>query len=215
MAIDERPRTTGKHVGSSPPTGFLEVPETSADVQRLYDDDLQQHGFVMNVSKVWAHQPEAHDDLLALLGKVVSAGGLTLRQRSILVSACASTLGDSYCSLAWGKRLAREAGPDVAGSVLRGEDEGLDGAERVLARWARRITRDPNGTEAGDVQELRDAGYDDAQIFAVTAFVALRIAFSTVNDALGAHPDHELLAEAPAAVRDAVTYGRSVAAGEA
>ncbi|HYU02430.1 MAG TPA: hypothetical protein VEL02_01180, partial [Jatrophihabitantaceae bacterium] len=60
-------------------------------------------------------------------------------------------------------------------------------------------------------QALRDAGYDDAQIVAITAYVALRIAFATVNGALGARPDHELNETAPAAVRDAVTYGRSVA----
>jgi hypothetical protein len=36
------------------------------------------------------------------------------------------------------------------------------------------------------------------------------LAFSTVNDALGARPDWELAAAAPAAVRDAVGYGRTV-----
>ena len=39
-------------------------------------------------------------------------------------------------------------------------------------------------------------------------FVALRLAFSTVNDALGAAPDRELTERAPAPVRAAVTFGR-------
>ena len=39
-------------------------------------------------------------------------------------------------------------------------------------------------------------------------FVALRMAFSTVNDALGAEPDPELAATAPAVVRGAVTFDR-------
>jgi len=60
--------------------------------------------------------------------------------------------------------------------------------------WARTVTRDPNGTSAADVQALRDVGLEDGQIMAVTVFVALRIAFSTVNDALGAAPDAELVA---------------------
>ncbi len=38
---------------------------------------------------------------------------------------------------------------------------------------------------AADVQAPRDAGFSDAQIFTITVFVALRLAFSTVNDALG------------------------------
>lgn len=46
-------------------------------------------------------------------------------------------------------------------------------------------------------------------------YVALRLAFSTVNDALGAHPDAELADEAPAAVRDAVTWGRRPAPARA
>lgn len=42
----------------------------------------------------------------------------------------------------------------------------------------------------------------------MTVYVALRIALSTVNDALGARPDAEYLTLAPAPVRDAVTFGR-------
>lgn len=60
---------------------------------------------------------------------------------------------------------------------------------------------------------MRDAGFDDAQIFAVTLFVALRIAFSTVNDALGTRPDRELGDTVPAPVRDAVTFGRAIGGG--
>jgi uncharacterized peroxidase-related enzyme len=188
--------------------GFLAVPELSADVERVYAADVEQLGFVMNLSRMWAHQPAIHDGLFDLMGQAVRAGSLTFRQRGILVVACASTLGDSYCSLAWGKKLSRVAGAELAASTLRGDDDGLSPTERMLARWARKITRDPSSTEARDVQALRDAGYDDAQIVAITAYVALRIAFATVNDALGAQPDHELREASPAPVRDAVTYGR-------
>ena len=75
--------------------------------------------------------------LFDLITQVGEAGSLTYRQRGILVTALASTLGDSYCSLAWGKNLADEAGPDLAGSILRGDDNGLEPPERALARWAR------------------------------------------------------------------------------
>ena len=168
----------------------------------------------MNSSKLWAHDPAALDGLSDLLGHVTRSGSLTYRQRAILVTSCASALGDSYCSLAWGKKLADDAGAEVAERVLRGDDAPLDSAERALARWARRLARDPNSTTAADVQSLRAAGFDDAQIFAVSVFVALRIAFSTVNDALGTQPDRQLGADAPAAVRDAVTFGRPIATSE-
>ena len=194
--------------------GFLGVPAASAEVQHLYDDDLDQVGYVMNVSKLWAHQPPTHDGLFDLIGQAGHAGSLTLRQRGVLVAACASALGDAYCSLAWGQKLAAEAGADLAADVLRGDDGRLDPSEQTLARWARQVTRDPNATDAGDVHALRDAGYDDAQILAITVFVALRLAFSTVNDALGARPDHALGESVPGPVREAVTFGRPVGTSE-
>jgi hypothetical protein len=45
-------------------------------------------------------------------------------------------------------------------------------------------------------------------LFSITAFVALRLAFSTVNDALGAVPDPDLWATAPTPVADVVIWGR-------
>jgi len=128
----------------------------------------------------------------------------------VLVSACASTLGDSYCSLAWGSRLANAANAEIAAGVLRGDDDLLDPQERALARWARQITRDPNSTTLADVQALRDVGLDETQIFAITVFVALRIAFATVNDALGARPDRALAENAPDSVRAVVNFGRPI-----
>ena len=77
-----------------------------------------------------------------------------------------------------------------------------------MAAWARKVVRDPNATSPSDVEELRDAGLTDQQIFAITAFVALRLAFSTVNDALGASPDAQLVESLPQEVVQQVTYGR-------
>jgi alkylhydroperoxidase family enzyme len=194
--------------GSAP--SFLDDAPPSPGAQRQFDSDLNGLGYVANVSKLWAHDPAALDGLSALLEHVTVSASLTLRQRAILVASCASALGDSYCSLAWGKKLAAEAGAEGAARVLRGDDSPLDGTERALARWARQLARDPNSTTAADVVALRAAGFADAQIFAISVYVALRIAFSTVNDALGAQPDQQLGADTPAAVRDAVTFGRPI-----
>jgi hypothetical protein len=80
-----------------------------------------------------------------------------------------------------------------------------------MAAWARKVARDPNATTPADIQALRDSGLDDGQIFAITAFAALRLAFSTINDALGCLPDAQLVQSLPREVRDAVTYGRPAA----
>ncbi|MFC4945407.1 carboxymuconolactone decarboxylase family protein [Pseudonocardia sp. GCM10023141] len=191
--------------------GFLRAAEHSPAAQALFDDDIAELGYVMNASRLWAHEPHIVTGLFGLIMDTAAAHGLDLRERGILVAACASALGDAYCALMWGGRLARAADPDIAAAVLVGDDSLLTDSERVLARWARKVARDPNGTVAADVQELRDAGFDDARIFGITVFVALRVAFSTVNDALGARPDAQLRTALPAAVVDAVTFGRPVA----
>ena len=54
---------------------------------------------------------------------------------------------------------------------------------------------------------MTGSGLDDGQIFAITAFVALRLAFSAINDSLGAQPDAQLAQSLPPEVREAVTYG--------
>ena len=192
-------------------TGFLRPAPSSAGADRLFADDRESFGYVMNLTRAWAHVPEIHDDLFGLVDRTIDAAGLTFRQRGVLVSAVASTIGDPHCALAWGTRLAGEAGDDVAAAVLRGDDGVLEPGEQVLAAWARKLARDPNSTAAADVEALRAAGYDDRQISALTVFVALRIAFSTINDALGARPDEQLAKAAPHGVRTAVTYGRPVA----
>jgi cytochrome P450/alkylhydroperoxidase family enzyme len=190
------------------PTGFLSAPYETPGAQRLFDEDLNGLGYVMNASRLWAHHPVALDRLSDLMTEMTRAARLSFLQRAVLVTAAAADLGDSYCSMAWGKKLAEATSPDVAASVIRGGTDGLDDAEQTLARWARLIVKDPNAISTNDVQPLRDVGFDDSQIFAITAFVALRLAFSTVNDALGTVPDRELRVALPEAVRSAVTFGR-------
>ena len=157
---------------------------------------------------MWAHSPDALGALSYVLKQTSLTAGLDARARALLVTACAAAMGDSYCSLAFGSHLAREAGEDVAAAVVLDHGAALSAEERTLARWARRVSRDPSATTAADVDALRALGYDDRQIFAITLFVALRLAFSTVNDALGAAPDAELTERVPEAVRSVVTYGR-------
>jgi uncharacterized peroxidase-related enzyme len=192
---------------------FLRRAGVSEAATAIFDKDINEIGFVMNVSRLWAHRPEAMVALFELMHLVTSARPFTDRERGILITACASSFGDSYCSLAWGTKLAGLAGPQVAGGILRGEDNGLTAPERAMAAWARRVARDPNGTRTADVAELRQAGFSDSDIFAMTVFVALRVAFSTINDALGVRPDAEYRSVAPTAVLDAVAYGRPIDIG--
>jgi alkylhydroperoxidase family enzyme len=200
--------------GSDETPHFLHRAETSATAEAIFAADISEDGFVMNVSRLWAHHPEAIIALFELMRQVTSVRPFTSRERGILITACASTVGDSYCSLAWGTKLAGIASPQLAAGILRGENDGLTAPEQAMAAWARRIARDPNGSSPADVAQLRQAGFSDSDIFAMTVYIALRVAFSTVNDALGARPDAEYQSLAPEAVLNAVTYGRPIDSGQ-
>ena len=188
---------------------FLPQPKLTDSVERLYQSNQAAQGFVMNLTAAWAWRPDIFDSFAALRSQLASDSGLSKRDQAVLVCATASQLRDAYCSLAWGKTLAAEAGAEAAAAVLTGSDDGaLTARDRALAAWARKVVSDPNGTTASDVSELGYAGIDSRTIFEATAFIAFRLAFSTVNDALGANPDWQLARTAPPEVRSAVTYGR-------
>ena len=188
---------------------FIDDAPIDEHVERMYATDLKVQGYVANQTRLWAHSPESMAALTYALSMAVEAAGLDVRQRALLVTTTAATMGDNYCALAFGYKLANAAGEAAAVRALTGDDTGLDAADRALVRWTRRVVRDPSGTAAEDVSELRTAGFDDRQVMAITLFVALRQAFSTVNDALGAEPDAPLLERVPDAVRDAVSFGRT------
>ncbi len=190
------------------PASFLADPAPDEQVERLYAADLEVQGYVANLTRVWAHIPESLAVLSYVLKRASDTAGLDVRQRTLLVTTSAATLGDAYCALAFGSKLAAVDSEDIAVGAISGDDSGLSAADRTLVAWARRVVGKPNAVTAADVDELRQLGYDDRQIFAITLFIALRLAFSTVNDALGAAPDPELADRAPVGVRSAVTFGR-------
>lgn len=186
-------------------------PEANAERDRLYQDDIDTDGYVTNHTRVWGWQPSLVDTLFEMMGSASEAAGLSFRDRGVLVVATAAGLGDSYCTLAWGERLAGVADVATAVGVVTDDLGALDEREQALARWARRVAREPNATTPADVDRLRAVGFDDAQIVALTAYVATRIAFATVNDALGAAPDHQLAARVPRALMDVIDFGRPAA----
>ncbi|KAB1912895.1 hypothetical protein F8274_12255 [Micromonospora sp. AMSO31t] len=194
------------------PAAFLADPPQSAGVTAAYEDDLTSDGYVNNLTRVWCWRPDVLASFQTLRADLLAASGLSPREVAVLVAATAAALGDAYCALAWGARLAELSDEASAASVLRGSDGVLSERENALAAWARQVVQDPNATTEGHVARLREAGLHDREIFEATTWIAFRLAFSTVNDALGARPDPQLAERAPRLVREAVTYGRPVQA---
>ena len=190
---------------------FVGPPKESDDVAKLYESDLAGQGYVMNLTRLWAWRPDVCVGFQQLRSDLMKGSTLTPRELAVIVCAVASNLGDSYCALAWGKRLSDAADPELAAAVLeRSGSDKLSARERALVEWVPRIMANPSDTQRQEVESLRSAGFSDREIFEATTFAALRLAFSTVNDALGAAPDRQLVEAAPAAVREAVAFGRPV-----
>jgi uncharacterized peroxidase-related enzyme len=189
---------------------FIQPPEPSPDTERIASESSKNFGFPMNLTRAWGWRPDVFESFAALRNQLTANSKLAKRDQAVIVCAMASQLGDSYCSLAWGKTLAAEAGAGAAAAVLMNDDDAaLSARDRAIAAWTRKVVDDPNGTTQADVDALRDAGLGDRDIFEATVFAALRLAFSTVNDALGVAPDAKLREVVPSEVREAVDYGRA------
>jgi uncharacterized peroxidase-related enzyme len=188
---------------------FLSEPPAAGGAAAAYEKDRANDGYVWNFTRLWSWRPDLAAEFVGLRSGLMESSTLEHRDFAVLVAAAASALGDSYCSLAWGQKLAAVSDAETAAGVIAGElPEQLSERERALAAWARIVVRDPNATTEAEVERLRAAGLSDREIFEATLFVALRLAFSSVNDALGAAPDLQLADAAPDAVRAAVTFGR-------
>jgi len=191
---------------------FLTEPNTS-DSSAFLAHEKATAGYVMNLERAWAWRPDIATIFTAMRQQLTDRSGLGPRELVVLVCTTARAVGDSYCSLAWGTRLAKLASSALAAAVLKdGAAAELSLRERALARWAEQVVRDPNGSTQGQIDEIRNAGLSDREIFEATVFVTLRMAFSTVNNALGVRPDRQLADAAPPEVRAAVTYGRAPSA---
>lgn len=188
---------------------FLAEPEPSPERQALYDEDIDSAGYVMNLTRAWAWAPPLLAGVFDLMDDAASVGGLTFRDKGILTTAMTRVLGDSYCAFAWGNRLV--AATDVGTAVelaVGGSPSSLSLRDLEMAAWAGKLAADPNSTTQSDVDRLREVGFTDEAILAMTVYVSLRIAFSTVNDAVGAPPDAELISKVPPELNAAIDFGR-------
>jgi alkylhydroperoxidase family enzyme len=188
---------------------FLNDPPQSPQSDATYDANRESDGYVANFTRLWCWRPDLFKSFVDLRLALMGSTTLTDREQAIVVTATVSEFRDSYCSLAWGSKLAKLAGAETAGGVVAGDVPGeLSKREAALCAWCRAVVRDPMTTTPEQVSGLREAGFDDREIFEATLLLSLRLAFSTVNDALGAQPDRQLADAVPAPVREAVTFGR-------
>jgi uncharacterized peroxidase-related enzyme len=185
---------------------FIETPAES----ELYEADLEQQGYVANMTRVFAHRPE----LWAAWRGLVTAirGSMDWRRYELVTLAAARELRSSYCMLAHGSILAKRfmAPEDVRAVATDPDNAGLDALDLAVMDLAEKVADDATAVTQEDIDGLRALGLPDAEILGVVLAAAARCFFSKTLDGLGALPDHTYDAMEPA-LRDALTVGRPIA----
>jgi AhpD family alkylhydroperoxidase len=165
---------------------YIPAEKASDDVKAMYDQAIEQHGFVPNMVKVFGHRPKvmkAWSELLATIRDEMDQ-----RRYELITLAAARALRSSYCMLAHGSVLARDF---------------LD-AEQVAA-----LAQSFHG--AGLTPRDDAHGLSDVEIFDIAAAAAARCFLSKTVDALGAQPDRKY-AELEDELRESLTIGRPIEA---
>src|SRR6476659_484266 len=99
---------------------FLTDPPPSPQASAAHDAAREGDGYVANFVRLWCWRPDLFKAFVDLRLELMGSTQLTEREQAIVVAATVSALGDSYCSLAWGSKLAKLAGDETAGRVIAG-----------------------------------------------------------------------------------------------
>lgn len=172
---------------------FLSTPGTAGDAP--------------NYERAFAQRPEVYAAWMGLNGAIKA--GMDPRRYELVSVAVARVLRSSYCSLAHASRaLAAELA--TAGELA--DPASLPEDERAMVAFAEQVARDATSVTADDVAALRAHGFSDQDVFDVVAAATARCFFAKTLDAVGAQADATFAALEPAALREALTVGRPIAA---
>ena len=99
---------------------FLGEPPASETTYAAYSADRKTDGYVSNITRLWCWRPDLDGSFSALRASLMGSSTLTERELAVLVSSAVGECNDSYCSLAWGPRLAKLTDNETAAQVIRG-----------------------------------------------------------------------------------------------
>jgi len=185
--------------------------QASPELHEVYEAARAQFGFVPNYARAFSHRPAVYRAWTNLISTITS--NLDRRLYEVVTLAAARAQHSSYCALAHGRVLMRNHMTDdeLLALVEGGDAAALSPLEKAVVEFAEHVTRDANSVTQADVDRLKEFGLTDEAVLDVVLAVAARNFFSRVLDAVGAEPD-AVFNELPAALRDALTVGRPIAA---
>ena len=193
--------------------GTIEEKDAAGAVGELYAADRADRGYVMNMTRAFAHRPDvltAWDELNDTI-----KGGMELRRYELATLAAARQLRSSYCMLAHGSVLVeRFYEPEVVRSLAAGEPTAaLDEVDVAVMDLAAKVAKDATTVDQGDVERLKSLGLSDRDVVDVVLAASVRCFFTKTLDALGVQPD-AAYAQLEPSLREALTVGRPITAAD-
>ena len=92
--------------------GFLEQPPIIPEAQALFDDDVKETGYVWNVSRLWAYQPDTVERLFELMSQAFRPSGLDFRRARHPCRGCRVRPRGLVLLLGVGRQALRHIRPD-------------------------------------------------------------------------------------------------------
>jgi uncharacterized peroxidase-related enzyme len=183
--------------------------DATGDVARIYEEEIERYGFVMEATRVWTTRPEMLHLWEEFYATVRSRLSLSARDWKLITLVAAKHVPSTYCSLVYGRSLVDDLGSPDQIMAVSGDyhNAGLSDRDVAMLEYAEQITRDASQVTEADIAKLRDAGFSDEEIYDIAMCASLRNFMSRFYDALGATPDADLR-EMDTPFRDALTVGR-------
>jgi len=162
--------------------------EATGLVAELYDDDIQDLGYVPSHTKVMAINPEAVKAFEQLIRAI--AGPMNKRRYELITLAAADAIGSQACRVAHSRKSLKYMDEAELVAVLHDfHHAGLTEAEVAMMEFAQKLSLDSRSMTDTDSQRLRDLGFDDREIVDIALAAAARNYYSRALHALGVEVD--------------------------
>lgn len=157
-------------------------------VAELYDDDIQDLGYVPSHTKIMALNPEAVKAFQQLIRAI--AGPMNKRRYELVTLAAAEAIGSQNCRVAHSRKSLTYMDEAELVAVVRDfHDAGLTEAEVAMMEFAQKLSRDSSSMTDADSQRLRELGFDDREIVDIALAAAARNYYGRALHALGVDVD--------------------------
>jgi uncharacterized peroxidase-related enzyme len=162
--------------------------DATGEVAKIYNEDIEDIGYVPSHSKMMALNPDAVRAWQALVRAI--ALPLGKRRFELVTLAAARALHSQHCRLAHGKKsfgLFDER--QLIRIAADYHDAELTEAEVAMMEFAERLSTASYTMTDADSQRLRDVGFSDIDILNITLVAAARNYYSRAIQALAVDVD--------------------------